>query len=94
MVEIWIVWWISSEGDSPEITVFTDQSRAQECWTEHVSATYECDIDEYHIYPEKPIDYSDCSNAMLKMWMEGVLTDGEYNKIMDKLNRAHNDRRV
>ena len=34
----------------------------------------------------KPINYYDCANAMLKMWMDNVLTDGEYNKIMDKLN--------
>ena len=36
----------------------------------------------------RPIDYQDCSNAMLKMWMDNVVTDGEYNRIMDKLN-AH-----
>lgn len=36
----------------------------------------------------KPIDYQDCSNAMLRMWMDNVVTDGEYNSIMDKLN-AH-----
>ena len=34
----------------------------------------------------RPIDYFDCSNAMLKMWMDNVVTDGEYNRIMDKLN--------
>lgn len=34
----------------------------------------------------KPISYIDCANAMLKMWIDGVLTDGEYNRIMDKLN--------
>lgn len=34
------------------------------------------------------INYHDCSNAMLKMWMDNVVTDGEYNRIMDKLN-AH-----
>lgn len=34
----------------------------------------------------RPIDYQDCSNAMLKMWMDNVVTDGEYNRIMDKLN--------
>ena len=34
----------------------------------------------------KPIGYRECSNAMLKMWMDNVLTDGEYNRIMDKLN--------
>lgn len=36
----------------------------------------------------KPIDYRDCSNAMLMMWMENILTDGEYNRIMDKLNKS------
>lgn len=34
------------------------------------------------------INYHDCLNAMLKMWMDNVVTDGEYNRIMDKLN-AH-----
>lgn len=34
----------------------------------------------------KPIDYQDCANAMLRMWMDKVVTDGEYNRIMDKLN--------
>lgn len=36
----------------------------------------------------KPIEYRDCANAMLKMWIDNVVTDGEYNRIMDKLN-AH-----
>ena len=36
----------------------------------------------------KPIGYRDCANAMLRMWMDNVVTDGEYNRIMDKLN-AH-----
>ena len=34
----------------------------------------------------KEIGYTDCANAMLKMWMDEVITDGEYNRIMDKLN--------
>ena len=34
----------------------------------------------------KPIDYQDCANAMLRMWVDNVVTDGEYNRIMDKLN--------
>ena len=33
-----------------------------------------------------PIDYCDCANAMLRMWMDNVVTDGEYYRIMDKLN--------
>ena len=34
----------------------------------------------------KQIGYQECANAMLKMWMDKVITDGEYNRIMDKLN--------
>lgn len=34
------------------------------------------------------IGYPECANAMLKMWIDNVVTDGEYNRIMDKLN-AH-----
>ena len=37
----------------------------------------------------KEISYIDCANAMLKMWMDNVLTDGEYYKIMDKLNNKY-----
>lgn len=40
---------------------------------------------EQHI---KPIDYLDCSKVMMMMWMENIVTDGEYNRIMDKLNKS------
>ena len=33
-----------------------------------------------------PITYTNCSNALLMMWMDNVLTDDEYNSIIDKLN--------
>ena len=40
-------------------------------------------------HPEQhEIGYSECASAMLKMWIDNVLTDGEYSRIMDKLN-AH-----
>ena len=39
----------------------------------------------------EPISYLDCSNAMLKMWMDNVVTDGEYNRIMDKLNKKREE---
>lgn len=42
--------------------------------------------------PKREISYRDCCYAMLKMWIVGVLTDGEYYKIMDKLNE-HEDAR-
>ena len=39
------------------------------------------------IQPEPhEIGYDDCANALLKMWMDNVLTDGEYNRIAGKLN--------
>lgn len=37
----------------------------------------------------KPITYTDCANAMMMMWIDKVLTDGEYNRIMDKLNAKY-----
>ena len=43
------------------------------------------------VFPVEPISYLDCSNAMLKMWMDNVVTDGEYNRIMDKLNKKHEE---
>ena len=36
---------------------------------------------EYH-----EIGYRECADAVLKMWMDNVLTDGEHNRIIDKLN--------
>ena len=39
------------------------------------------------------IGYDDCANVLLKMWMDNVLTDGEYNRIMDKLNAHWAERR-
>lgn len=39
------------------------------------------------------IGYSECANAMLKMWIDNVLTDGEYGRIMDKLNAHWAERR-
>ena len=39
------------------------------------------------------IGYPECANAMLKMWIDNVLTDGEYSRIMDKLNAHWAERR-
>ena len=43
---------------------------------------------EKSITPEPhEIGYNECANALLKMWMDNVLTDGEYYRIADKLNK-------
>lgn len=41
---------------------------------------------EINALPPKEIDYQMCADAMMKMWIEKVVTDAEYNKIMDRLN--------
>lgn len=45
-------------------------------------------IDEQPTIQPEPheIGYDDCANALLKMWMDDVLTDGEYYRIANKLN--------
>jgi hypothetical protein len=46
-----------------------------------------------HKPEQHEIGYSECASAMLKMWIDEVLTDGEYNRIMDKLNAYWVERR-
>lgn len=43
------------------------------------------------VVPAEPqeIGYDQCANAMLKMWIDNVITDGEYNRIMDRLNKLY-----
>ena len=40
------------------------------------------------------IGYFECGDALLKMWMDEVLTDGEYNRIMDRLNAHETKKRM
>lgn len=42
---------------------------------------------------EVTITYPICAAAMLKLWIDDVLTDDEYNRIMDKLNTWELNRR-
>ena len=30
--------------------------------------------------------YKDCADAMLMLWVEHIITNGQYRKIMDRLN--------
>lgn len=57
-------------------------------WNDAIDAVMD---NEPSAQPEvKEIGYAECANAMLKMWIDNVLTDGEYNRIMDRLNAHHN----
>lgn len=46
-------------------------------------------IDEQPTIQSEPheIGYDDCANALLKMWMDNVMTDRDYYRIADKLNK-------
>ena len=71
------------------------QEHVTEHWTEGINDAIDAVIAVPSAQPEiKPIEYLDCTSAMLKMWMDNVLTDGEYNRIMDKLNEQEKARRT
>jgi hypothetical protein len=38
----------------------------------------------------KEIGYAECASAMIKMWIDNVLTDCEYNRVMNRLNAHYN----
>lgn len=47
----------------------------------------------YFIDNEKEIDYNDCVDALLKMWMDNVITEKEYDTIIFKLIRYESKKR-
>lgn len=76
---------IDALGDEPEVWTDNDEyaQGLNNQWHYDRNAILRCPSAQ----PEaKEIGYAECANAMLKMWMDNVLTDGEYNRIMDKLN--------
>ena len=47
------------------------------------------------IQPEPhEIGYDDCANALLKMWMDGVMTDWVYYRLADKLREKWSEKEV
>ena len=38
------------------------------------------------------ISYKDCAEVLLKLWCDNIITDGEYNRIMDRLNESEVER--
>lgn len=66
----------------------THFSQSYDEWAEEWTQIAEW-LKELKAYKEdevRPIGYQNCADAMMKMWIDNVLTDGEYNRIMDKLN--------
>jgi hypothetical protein len=49
------------------------------------------DVEPADVVPteSQEIGYGQCANVLLKMWMDNVVTDGEYNRIMDRLNKLY-----
>lgn len=46
-------------------------------------------IEVEHSAKSREIGYSQCADALLKMWMDDVLADREYNRITEKLNKHY-----
>ena len=40
----------------------------------------------------REIGFAECANALLKMWIDNVVTDDEYNRIVSKLNKYWTER--
>ena len=38
------------------------------------------------ITEQRPPTYKDCADVLLMLWTERIVTDGQYRKIMDRLN--------
>lgn len=75
--------------DDPEISDFGRWQHSNGFNTALVAV--KCDLDKVPpVTPKQPecheIGYRECADAVLKMWMDNVLTDGEYNRIINKLN--------
>lgn len=71
--------------DSPN--TFSKLPYSEKCRVDELDTAIATLVNLPSAQPEvKKISYTDCANAMLMMLMDEVLTDGEYNRIMDKLN--------
>lgn len=44
------------------------------------------------VHPEKT--YVGLANALFYLWMENLIKDSEYDKIMDRLHEAHKNRTI
>lgn len=38
---------------------------------------------------DSTITYRQCADVLLKLWIDDILTDSQYYKIIDKLNEQH-----
>ena len=50
--------------------------------------------DALELLKEREIGYREKSDALLKMWMDNDITDGEYGKIVNRLNKKTLNKRV
>lgn len=60
----------------------------------HVECVRRALSDALELLKEKEIGYREKSDALLKMWMDNDITDGEYGKIMNRLNKKTLNKKV
>ena len=87
---------INADAISYESIDSSDTGRHEHYYGTGIIAVRKEDIDAMPTIQPEPheIGYNDCANALLKMWMDNVLTDGEYYRIADKLNKKWGKREV
>lgn len=80
---------IDADAISYESIDSSDTGRHEHYYGTGIIAVRKEDIDAMPTIQPEPheIGYDDCANALLKMWMDNVLTDGDYYRIADKLNK-------
>ena len=87
---------INADAISYESIDSSDTGRHEHYYGTGIIAVRKEDIDAMPTIQPEPheIGYNDCANALLKMWMDNVLTEGEYYRIADKLNKKWGKREV
>lgn len=75
------------------ICPYTEKQRHAMCGSCLLGTAFDVLEATHSVTPKQPeqrdyheIGYRECADAALKMWMDNVLTDGEHNRIIDKLN--------
>ena len=82
---------LSAIGRERKICEVTDKESPGEINLVKVCDSIERKVKDV-LWEEKEVDYKDCSLAMMKMWIDKVITDGEYYRIMGKLNESERKR--
>ena len=82
-------------GDEKTLREYVIKHSLENGWTGGVLQALDAVKELSPAQPEQQeISYKDCADATLKMWIDNVLTDWEYNRIMNRLNAYWRERKI